>query len=82
MRKNVQKNTWLLTYFKEITLIITFSANDDQQAATDEKTALEEIQRAAARDRKATGIEHQSRFFEQDGNAYLYKHPDSRYYPK
>ena len=72
----------LINKLYNYTIIITFSANDDQQAATDEKTALEEIQRAAARDRKATGIEHQPRFFEQDGNAYLYKHPDSRYYSK
>lgn len=53
-------------------------ANEDQHAATEEKTILEEAQRAKARELKATGLEHQPRFFEHDGNSYVYKHSDYR----
>jgi hypothetical protein len=35
-----------------------------QQAATEEKSILEEAQRSAARDRKATGFEWVPKFFE------------------
>lgn len=38
--------------------------NDDQQAATEEKSVLEEAQRAGARDRKATGQEWVPKYFE------------------
>ena len=63
-------------------LIFFFAVNEDQHTATDEKTILEEAQRAAARDRKATGCEYQPKYFEQDGSTYLYKHSDSRYVNK
>ena len=55
-----------------------FPANEDQHAATEEKTVLEEAQRAKARELKATGLEHTPRFFEHDGNSYVYKHSDYR----
>merc|ERR1719219_952653 len=42
------------------------------------KTVLEEAQRAKARELKATGLEHTPRFFEHDGNSYVYKHSDYR----
>ena len=63
-------------------LIFFYAVNEDQHTATDEKTILEEAQRAAARDRKATGCEYQPKYFEQDGSTYLYKHSDSRYVNK
>lgn len=58
-------------------------ANDDQNAATEEKSFLEEEQRAAARERKATCTEHVPKYFELDTNCnatgqYLYKHADAR----
>ena len=63
----------------DLLIIFFFPVNEDQHTATDEKTILEEAQRAAARDRKATGCEYQPKYFEQDGSTYLYKHSDSRY---
>ena len=55
-------------------------ANDDQNAATEEKTVLEEAQRAEARIRKETGVEHKPQHFEYEAmnNTYVYKHADSR----
>ena len=41
-------------------------ANDDQNAATEEKTVLEEAQRAEARIRKETGVEHKPQHFEYE----------------
>ena len=45
--------------------------NDDQLAATEEKSILEEQQRAGARERKATGAEWQPKFFELVRKRYL-----------
>lgn len=55
-------------------------ANDDQNAATEEKTVLEEAQRAKARTVKETGVEHKPQHFEYEAmnNTYVYKHADSR----
>ena len=55
-------------------------AKDDQFAATEEKSALEEAQRAEARVRKASGVEHVPKYFEMDANtgAYVYMHADGR----
>ena len=41
--------------------------DDDQNAATDEKSKLEEAQRAGARERKATGEEWEPKHFELVG---------------
>ncbi|XP_046986423.1 oxysterol-binding protein-related protein 8 [Schistocerca americana] len=53
---------------------------DDQVAATEEKTVLEEAQRAAAKERKIKGIEWIPKHFEQDiiSGQWVYKHADLR----
>lgn len=53
---------------------------DDQVAATEEKTVLEEAQRAAAKERKMKGIEWIPKHFEQDiiSGQWVYKHADLR----
>lgn len=55
-------------------------AKDDQNAATDEKSCLEEEQRAAARDRKERCYQHIPKYFEHDDNTggYQYRHADVR----
>lgn len=54
--------------------------NEDQNAATEEKTVLEEAQRAKARIVKETGVEHKPQHFKYEAlnNTYEYKHADSR----
>lgn len=54
--------------------------NDDQVAATEEKTVLEEAQRATAKERKHSGIEWFPKHFEQDmiTGQWLYRHADLR----
>ena len=54
---------------------------DDQVGATEEKSKLEEEQRAGARERKATGEEWTPRLFELDmavSEQYEYRHADLR----
>ena len=46
--------------------------NDDQLAATEEKSILEEQQRAGARERKAIGAEWEPKFFELVINICIY----------
>jgi hypothetical protein len=55
-------------------------ARDDQVAATEEKTALEEAQRAAAKERKMKCLEWVPKYFEQDliSGHWMYKHADLR----
>ncbi|GFG28685.1 hypothetical protein Cfor_05970 [Coptotermes formosanus] len=55
-------------------------ARDDQVAATEEKTALEEAQRAAAKERKMKCVEWVPKYFEQDliSGHWMYKHADLR----
>jgi len=55
-------------------------AKDDQNAATEEKSCLEEEQRAAARDRKERCYDHIPKYFEHDENTggYQYRHADLR----
>ncbi|XP_069687785.1 oxysterol-binding protein-related protein 8 isoform X5 [Periplaneta americana] len=55
-------------------------ARDDQVAATEEKTALEEAQRAAAKERKMKCVEWIPKYFEQDliSGQWVYKHADLR----
>ncbi|XP_033608747.1 oxysterol-binding protein-related protein 8 isoform X2 [Cryptotermes secundus] len=55
-------------------------ARDDQVAATEEKTALEEAQRAAAKERKMKCLEWIPKYFEQDliSGQWMYKHADLR----
>ncbi|XP_066967249.1 oxysterol-binding protein-related protein 8 isoform X26 [Macrobrachium rosenbergii] len=54
--------------------------SDDQVAATEEKTILEEAQRSAARERKAKCDEWIPKHFSQDPvtGVYVYKHSDLR----
>ncbi|XP_050711645.1 oxysterol-binding protein-related protein 8-like isoform X10 [Eriocheir sinensis] len=54
--------------------------NDDQTAATEEKTILEEAQRSAANERKVKCDEWIPKYFGQDPvvGAYVYKHSDLR----
>ncbi|KAK7084056.1 Oxysterol-binding protein-related protein 8 [Halocaridina rubra] len=54
--------------------------NEDQVAATEEKTILEEAQRSAARERKAKCEEWVPKYFAQDPvtGVYVYKHSDLR----
>ncbi|XP_068228302.1 oxysterol-binding protein-related protein 8 isoform X3 [Palaemon carinicauda] len=54
--------------------------NDDQVAATEEKTILEEAQRSATRERKAKCEEWFPKHFSQDPvtGVYVYKHSDLR----
>ncbi|KAL0276216.1 UNVERIFIED_CONTAM: hypothetical protein PYX00_003829 [Menopon gallinae] len=53
---------------------------DDQTAATEEKTILEDAQRAAAKKRKETNTDWIPRYFEQSliSGAWVYKHCDLR----
>ena len=53
---------------------------EDQTAATEEKSALEEAQRARAREHKANGTEHESKYFEKapGESQYYYRHADLR----
>ncbi len=53
---------------------------DDQNAATEEKTVLEEAQRAGARERKALGVEWTPKHFELNPatGQYEYRHADLR----
>ncbi|KAH8383358.1 hypothetical protein KR009_008152, partial [Drosophila setifemur] len=54
-------------------------AREDQVAATEEKTVLEEQQRAAAKDRASTESAHQPALFEQDSyGQWVYKYADLR----
>nr|XP_027213749.1 oxysterol-binding protein-related protein 8-like isoform X3 [Penaeus vannamei] len=54
--------------------------NDDQVAATEEKTILEEAQRSEARERKAKCEEWVPKYFTQEpvSGVYVYKHSDLR----
>ncbi|CAL4059523.1 unnamed protein product, partial [Meganyctiphanes norvegica] len=54
--------------------------NEDQVAATEEKTILEEAQRSALRERQAKCEDWVSKYFTQDPltGVYLYKHSDLR----
>lgn len=54
--------------------------NDDQVAATEEKTLLEEAQRSATSERKAKCEEWVPQYFTQDpvSGVYVYKHSDLR----
>jgi hypothetical protein len=54
--------------------------HDDQIAATEEKSALEEAQRNAAKERKAKGYEWVPKHFEldSDSDSYFYLHSDLR----
>jgi len=54
--------------------------NEDQVAATEEKTILEEAQRSATRERQAICEDWVSKYFSQDpiSGVYLYKHSDLR----
>lgn len=53
---------------------------DDQHAATEEKSALEEAQRNGAKERKAKGYEWVPKYFEldSDSDSYVYLHSDLR----
>ncbi|GLH15638.1 uncharacterized protein GBIM_20046 [Gryllus bimaculatus] len=53
---------------------------DDQTAATEEKTVLEEAQRAAVKERKMKCIEWSPKYFEQDlvSGQWVYRHADLR----
>ncbi|XP_076472177.1 oxysterol-binding protein-related protein 8-like isoform X2 [Babylonia areolata] len=54
---------------------------NDMQAATNEKYAIEEVQRKSARERKLNKTEWVPRFFEKDylnGGDWIYKHADDR----
>ncbi|XP_034488250.1 oxysterol-binding protein-related protein 8 isoform X2 [Drosophila innubila] len=54
-------------------------AREDQVAATDEKTVLEEAQRAAAKDRAENDKQHVPTLFELDSyGQWIYKHADLR----
>ncbi|XP_043268803.1 oxysterol-binding protein-related protein 8 isoform X3 [Venturia canescens] len=63
--------------WRAVTLAIN---NDDQIAATEQKTLLEEAQRERAKERKANGQDWTPKYFVQDvitGN-WLYRHADIR----
>lgn len=47
--------------------------NSDMYAATEEKTKIEEYQRELARQREATGEQHQMRFFKAVGQKFMPK---------
>ncbi|KAK7871635.1 hypothetical protein R5R35_001821 [Gryllus longicercus] len=53
---------------------------DDQIAATEEKTVLEEAQRAAVKERKMKCLEWSPKYFEQDlvSGQWVYRHADLR----
>ncbi|XP_066999126.1 oxysterol-binding protein-related protein 8 isoform X2 [Anabrus simplex] len=55
-------------------------ARDDQTAATEEKSVLEEAQRGAAKERKVKCVEWVPKHFEQDliSGQWVYKHADLR----
>lgn len=62
------------------THVIAAIRRDDQVGATEEKTALEEAQRTATKERKATCSEHIPAHFQQDlvSGQWLYKWADLR----